>query len=28
MLATFAMLRGEEAEAFLGAEGIRYWCIR
>jgi thiamine biosynthesis lipoprotein len=28
MLATFAMLRGPEAEAFLDAEGVRHWCIR
>lgn len=28
MLATFAMLRGPDAEAFLDAEGVRYWCIR
>jgi len=25
---TLAMLRGEGAEAFLEAEGIRYWCLR
>jgi thiamine biosynthesis lipoprotein len=28
MLATFAMLRGPDAESFLDAEGVRYWCIR
>jgi thiamine biosynthesis lipoprotein len=28
MLATFAMLRGPEAEVFLDAEGVRHWCIR
>ena len=28
MLATFAMLRGPEAEIFLDAEGVRHWCIR
>ncbi len=28
MLATFAMLRGPDAEAFLDAEGARSWCIR
>lgn len=28
MLATLAMLQGKDCEAFLNAEGIRYWCIR
>jgi thiamine biosynthesis lipoprotein len=28
MLATFAMLRGPTAEAFLGEQGVRYWCYR
>lgn len=28
MLSTFAMLEGERAEAFLDAEGVRYWCER
>ncbi|HEU4618253.1 MAG TPA: FAD:protein FMN transferase [Gammaproteobacteria bacterium] len=28
MLATFALLHGAEAEAFLGAQGVRYWCRR
>jgi thiamine biosynthesis lipoprotein len=28
MVATFAMLRGPETEIFLGAEGVRHWCIR
>ncbi|HWN82266.1 MAG TPA: FAD:protein FMN transferase [Candidatus Udaeobacter sp.] len=28
MLATFAMLRGSEAEVFLDAERVRHWCIR
>lgn len=28
MLASFAMLRGAGAEAFLQAEGVRGWCIR
>jgi thiamine biosynthesis lipoprotein len=27
MLSTFAMLHGPEAEAFLQAEGVEYWCI-
>lgn len=26
--ATLAMLRGEDAEAFLDAEGVRYWSLR
>ena len=26
--ATLAMLRGAEAEAFLDAEGVGYWCLR
>ncbi len=25
---TLAMLQGEGAEAFLAAEGVRYWCLR
>lgn len=28
MLSTFAMLMGPEAEAFLGRQNVRYWCIR
>jgi thiamine biosynthesis lipoprotein len=28
MLATFAMLHGPEAEAFLNGEDVRYWCLR
>jgi FAD:protein FMN transferase len=28
MLATFAMLRGTEAEAFLQAQGVRHWSLR
>ena len=28
MLATFAMLKGPDAEAFLESEGARHWCIR
>ena len=28
MLATMAMLRGEDAEAFLSAQSVRYWCRR
>ena len=28
MLATFAMLEGAEAEAFLDDEDVRYWCLR
>jgi thiamine biosynthesis lipoprotein len=28
MLATFAMLRGIDAEAFLEEQGVRYWCLR
>ena len=28
MLATFAMLRGSDAESFLDAQGVRYWCSR
>lgn len=28
MLATLAMLRGAEAEAFLDGEGVRYWSVR
>jgi thiamine biosynthesis lipoprotein len=27
-LATFAMLRGSEAERFLDEQGARYWCLR
>jgi len=28
MLATFAMLNGAQAEAFLDQQGVKYWCIR
>lgn len=28
MLATFAMLQGSHAEAFLEELGVRYWCLR
>lgn len=28
MLATFAMLHGGGAEAFLDEQGVRYWCLR
>ena len=28
LLATFAMLRGNEAERFLDGEGVQYWCVR
>ncbi len=28
MIATFAMLRGSDAESFLESEGVRYWCVR
>jgi thiamine biosynthesis lipoprotein len=28
MLSTFAMLEGAEAETFLEAQGVRYWCNR
>ena len=28
LLATFAMLRGAEAESFLEGEGVQYWCVR
>jgi thiamine biosynthesis lipoprotein len=28
MLATFAMLRGRDAEAFLDGQGVRYWSLR
>ncbi len=28
MLSTLAMLEGEGAEAFLAAQGVRYWCYR
>ena len=28
MLATLALLRGGDAEAFLGAEGLQYWALR
>ncbi len=27
MLSTFAMLQGENAEDFLNAQGVKYWCI-
>jgi thiamine biosynthesis lipoprotein len=28
MLATFAMLQGSDAEAFLEEQSVRYWCLR
>jgi thiamine biosynthesis lipoprotein len=28
MLATFAMLQGPDAEAYLEAEGVVFWCVR
>jgi FAD:protein FMN transferase len=28
MLATLAMLNGENAEAFLESQGVRHWCLR
>lgn len=28
MLSTLGMLQGKDCEAFLDAEGVRYWCIR
>jgi thiamine biosynthesis lipoprotein len=28
MLATFALLHGADAEAFLDAQGVRHWCLR
>ena len=28
VLSTLAMLKGQEAEAFLDGEGVRYWCQR
>jgi thiamine biosynthesis lipoprotein len=28
MLATFALLHGADAEAFLAAQGVQYWCLR
>jgi thiamine biosynthesis lipoprotein len=28
MLATLALLRGPEAESFLAAQGVQYWCLR
>lgn len=28
MLATFALLRGRDAEAFLAAQGVDHWCLR
>lgn len=28
LLATFAMLRGTDAEEFLTKEGVQYWCVR
>jgi thiamine biosynthesis lipoprotein len=28
MLATLALLRGRDAEAFLAAQGVRHWCLR
>ncbi len=27
MLSTFAMLHGDQAEAFLKAQGVKFWCI-
>ena len=28
LLATLAMLQGEQAEAFLGEQGVQHWCLR
>ncbi|MGO9802102.1 MAG: FAD:protein FMN transferase [Steroidobacteraceae bacterium] len=28
MLATFAILQGSDAEAFLEGQGVRFWCLR
>ena len=28
VLATFAMLHGERAEAFLDGQDVQYWCLR
>ena len=28
MLATLAMLRGADAEAFLEDQGVEFWCLR
>jgi thiamine biosynthesis lipoprotein len=28
MLSTLALLHGAQAERFLDAEGVRYWCLR
>jgi thiamine biosynthesis lipoprotein len=28
MLATFALLNGRDAEAFLARQGVRHWCLR
>lgn len=28
ILATFAMLRGAQAEEFLAQQGVKYWCLR
>jgi thiamine biosynthesis lipoprotein len=28
ILSTLAMLQGEEAESFLDAQGVKYWCFR
>ena len=28
MLATLALLHGADAEVFLNAQGVRYWCLR
>ncbi|MEW5755835.1 MAG: FAD:protein FMN transferase [Pseudomonadota bacterium] len=28
ILSTLAMLQGKEAEAFLDAQGVQYWCVR
>jgi thiamine biosynthesis lipoprotein len=27
MLATLALLRGKDAEAFLQTQNVRYWCL-
>jgi thiamine biosynthesis lipoprotein len=28
MLATLAILQGDNAEAFLDKQDVRYWCLR
>ena len=28
MLATLSLLQGSEAESFLEAQSVRYWCVR